>query len=147
MSKCINTAPVVVCYTDAGGLKTSLLEHVVYEAGIAIGQVFTTADDTETPFDVSTGTVVAGACPVFTPDVEWEQRCDDTLNDGTVVVPFMCQVVTSFDPSGVPIAPSVVTNYGLDKTTPYTVLGTVLDECPCVPKGSLGTITDWADLT
>lgn len=147
MSKCINTAPVIVCYTDAGGIKTTLLEHVIYENGVAIGQVFTSASDTETPIDTSTGTISAGACPVFTPDVEWEQRCDDTLNDGSVVVPFMCQVVTSFDANGVVVAPSVTTNYALDKVTPYTVLGTVLDECPCVPKGSLGTITDWTALS
>lgn len=146
MSKCISTTPVVVCFTAADGTKSNLLEHVIYEQGVAIGQVFTTADDTETPFDVSTGVVTAGACPVFAPDVEFEQRCDDTLGDGTVVVPFMCQIITSFDASGAAIAPPLVTTYELDKVTPYTVLGTVLEECPCVPKGSLGTITDWADL-
>lgn len=147
MSKCIETRPVAACFTaTADGSRTSLLEHVVYENGVAIGSVFTTPDDVETPFDITAGTVSSGPCPVPSPDVEWEQRCDDTLNDGTVVVPFVCRITTNFDASGTPIVPSVVETFELDKVTPYTVAGTVLAECPCVPKGSLGVITDWSVL-
>lgn len=144
MSKCINTAPVTVCYTDAAGIRTTLLEHVIYEQGVAIGQVFTTASDTETPIDVSAGTVTAGACPIFTPDIEFEVLCDIQA-DGTTVE-FIRRSITSFDPNGLVIDPIQVDDFELDKVTAYTVTGTVEEDCGCVPKGSLGTITDWADL-
>lgn len=145
MSKCINTAPVVVCFTEtATGAKTSLLEHVVYEKGVAIGQVFTTAADTETPFDISGGTVVAGACPVFTPDIEIDDFCD-ILADGTRV-PFLRRTIINFDANGTVVDPMIVNDFELDGVTAYTVAGTVEDDCGCKPIGSLGTITDWADL-
>ena len=147
MSACINTAPVVVCFTAGDGTKQSLIEHIIYNAdGISIGQAFTTASDTETIIDVSGGTVTAGACPVPSPDVEWSTKCDDVNSDGTDLVPFACQVVTSFGADCLPIVPSVVATYELDKITPYTVVGDVLEECPCALVSSLGTITDWADL-
>lgn len=59
MSKCIETRPILVCFTDAAGVPSTLIEHVIYEDGVAIGQAYTTAADTETPVDVSAGTVVA----------------------------------------------------------------------------------------
>lgn len=144
MSQCVHTAPVVVCFTAADGTQTSILEHVIYDAnGAAIGQAFTTVDDTETIFDVSGGTVSAGACPVASPDVEWEKQCD-VQADGTVIE-FYCRVITSFDAAGVPT--STTANFELDKVTAYTPTGTV-EACgaDCDPVGSLGTITAWTDL-
>lgn len=142
---CLNTAPVLVCYTLPDGTKQTLIEHVVYENGVSIGQGFSTADDTETLIDTSAGTITAGACPVPLPDVEWERLCD-VQTDGSSI-PFYCQVITSFDAQCLPIVPSATANYELDKVTPYVVVGTV-DICPdCQPVGSLGTITDWASLT
>lgn len=144
MNKCISIAPVVVCFTAADGTRTSLLEHVLYENSVAIGQVFTSPTDTETPIDVSTGTITAGACPIFSPDIELDDFCD-ALTDGSMI-PFLRQTVTYFDPNGLVIAPMIITDYELDGITPYTVVGTVQDDCGCEPKGSLGTVTDWTVL-
>lgn len=141
---CLNTAPVVVCFTAANGTRTSLLEHVIYEKGVAVGQAFTTAADTETLIDVSGGTVVAGACPVFTPDIEMDDYCN-ILPDGTRV-PFLRRTITNFDANGAVVEPMVINNYELDGVTPYVVVGTVEDDCGCKPKGSLGTITNWSAL-
>jgi len=145
MSKCVTTSPVVVCFTAADGTKQTLLEHVIYNNnGQAIGQAFTTASDTETLIDVSTGTILAGACPVFSPDVEWDDLCD-VQTDGTFV-PFVRRSITTFDVNGTPVDPVTINDFELDQVTAYTVTGTVEDECPCLQVGSLGTVTDWSDL-
>lgn len=145
MSKCINTAPVAVCFTAENGTKQSLVGHVLYEQGVAIGQAFTTADDTETIVDVTGGTITAGACPVFQPDVEFEQLCD-VLADGTIVQ-FICRTITSFDANGDVVDPVATAYFELDKVTPYVIAGTV-EKCndECEPVGSMGTITAWAQL-
>lgn len=144
MANCINTAPVLVCFTAADGTKSTLLEHVIYENGISIGQAFTTVDDTETIFDVSTGTITGGACPIASPDVEWEQLCDIQADGSSI--PFFCRTITYFDANGDVIVPVATANFELDKVTDYTVVGTV-GQCPdCQPVGSLGTITDWTAL-
>jgi hypothetical protein len=145
MSKCVTTAPVVVCFTAADGTRTSLLEHVIYgKDGAAIGQAFTTAADTETLVDVSAGTITAGACPIFTPDIEWDDYCDVQV-DGTFTA-FVRRTITSFDANGAVIDPVQVNDFETDQVTPYVVTGTVEDECPCLVNASLGTITSWGDL-
>ena len=145
MSKCLTTAPVVVCFTAADGTRTTLLEHVIYgPEGAPIGQAFTTAADTETIVDVSAGTIDAGACPIFTPDIEFDDYCD-VQADGTFTA-FVRRVITSFDPNGVVIDPAQVDDFESDLVTPYVVTGTVVDECPCLAQSSLGTITDWSVL-
>lgn len=144
MPACINTAPVLVCYTAPDGAKTTLIEHIIYENGAAIGQAYTTVNDTETVFDVSAGTITGGACPVIPPDVEWKELCD-VQADGSYT-PFVCRVITSFDANCEVIDPVVTDYFELDKITAYTPTGTV-GECPdCQPTGSLGTITDWSAL-
>lgn len=144
MSKCVNIAPLLVCYTDGvTGAKTTLIEHVLYENGVAIGQGYTTVGDTETIFDVSAGTVTGGACPIASPDVEWAQLCD-VQADGSIVE-FFRRTVTSFDANGAVVVPVSVADFALDKVTAYTVTGTVTtcnQDCDLI--GSVGTIASRA---
>jgi len=119
MGNCIQTVPVAVCFTAADGTRTTLLEHVIYSEGVPVGQAFTTADDTETIVDVSGGTIAAGACPVFTPDIEWDDFCD-VQADGTFTA-FVRRSITSFDANGAVVDPVQVDDFELDKVNPYTV--------------------------
>lgn len=139
---CRETRPVVGCYTNAAGVPTSVLIHVIYEEGRAIGQAVTTADAAQTPIDTSTGTLVAGACPVAQPDVEWEKLCDEQANGS--IIEFFRRSITRFDAAGAVIAPVEVADFALDKVTPYVVAGTVVT-CneDCDPIGVVGTITAW----
>lgn len=150
MSECIRTEPVAVCFTptDTSIAPVSLLSHVIYEEGRAIGQALTTADDTETPLDPTAylggGTYTAGACQLPQPDVEWIEKCDDVNGDGTDIVKFLCRAVTSFDALG--NATTVASNFAMDKTTAYTPANEV--PCSsCVLIGSQGTITAWSALS
>lgn len=144
MSKCVNPSPLLVCFTDGTtGAKTTLVAHVLYENGVSIGQAFTTVGDTETIFDVSGGTVTAGACPIASPDVEWEKLCD-LQADGSIVE-FFRRSITSFDANGAVIVPVAVADFALDKVTAYVVTGTVItcnEDCDLV--GSVGTIASRA---
>ena len=145
MSKCVTTVPVTVCFTAADGSRQNLLEHVVYnENGAAIGQTYTTADDTTTIFDVSGGTVFAGQCPTYQPQVQQDDWCD-VQADGSIVE-FVRRSIINFDENGQVIDPVQVDDFATDLITPYTVTGTPTDECPCGPTAPLGTITDWSQL-
>jgi hypothetical protein len=147
MAKCIETRPIVACYTPSGGVPRTIYAHVVYEDGIPIGTAYTEATDIETPINVDFGlgdVVSAGACPVASPDVEWVKMCDKQL-DGTVVK-FVCRTVTYFDTTG-EISSTVVDNFELDKTTPYAPTGEVGDcKSDCEKIGTVGSITDWSVL-
>ena len=147
MAACLDTKPILVCFTDtATGIKTTLIEHVVYQAGAAIAHAYTT-QDTETIFPITGGTITVGACAIAPPDVEYITMCDDTLADGTVLIEFVAQVITSFDGNGAAIVPSVVNYLQKDLVTPYvpSALANVTSgECGCAKQPVLGTITDWA---
>jgi hypothetical protein len=149
MSQCLDTKPVLVCFTNTTtGVKTTLIEHIVYQKGIAIGHAYTD-ENTETIFDTTGGTVTVGACPIIPPNVNFVTMCDDTLANGTVLVEFVAQVITSFDGNGAPIAPSVVNYLEEDLVTTYVPVatGTVsTGECGCAKKAVLGTITNWSSL-
>jgi hypothetical protein len=146
MANCLDTRPLLVCYTDtATGVKTTLIEHVVYQAGVAIAHAYTT-QDTETIFSVIGGTITVGACAIASPDVEYITMCDNTLGDGTVLVEFIAQVITSFYGNGVAIVPSVVNYLQKDLVTPYvpsSLVNISTGECGCAKRAVLGTITDW----
>lgn len=146
MSKCVDVAPILVCYTDGTtGAKTTILQHVIYEFGIAVGQGYTTVTDTETIFDISGGVVTGGACPIASPDVEWEKLCDE-LADGSIVE-FFRRSITSFDANGDVVVPVTVADFALDKVTAYVVAGTVIacnEDCDLI--GSIGTIAAWTDV-
>lgn len=142
---CLETRPIPVCFTAADGTKQSLVGHIVYEGAKPIGVAYTTADDPETIIDITGGTITSGACPVPSPDVEWDILCDKQ-KDGSVVN-FICRTVTSFDAACQPIDPVQADYFELDKVTPYEPTGIVGDcEIDCPVVGSLGTITDWATL-
>lgn len=80
---------------------------------------------------------------IIPPDVEWTRMCD-VQADGTIVE-FMLQAITNFDVNGLAIVPSLINNYELDKTTAYTLTGT-LGDCgtDCAQELPLGFITDLA---
>lgn len=140
MSDCFDSYGVAGCHTAADGSLVPVVLHYVNDnvgaPAVVItdvaGAVVALADESNT---------VAGACPLPLPDVEWQQLCD-VQADGSVV-PFMCQVITTFAADGTPTNASA--NFELDKETPYTVTGTVA-ECPqCEPlaDGERGIQPAW----
>ena len=70
-----------------------------------------------------------GSTTVNVNAVDFEMVSDDTLNDGTVLVPFMRKYTTPS--TGITVA----TDFELDGVTPYAVVGTV------VPTGAVATNT------
>lgn len=70
---CAHTEIKEVCYTDAGGVKTTLLAHYTYAASTGtvptglVRTVFTNAAGV--PVVTAGGTVVIGACPLPVDDV------------------------------------------------------------------------------
>ena len=143
MSNCKNFEAVPVCSTAADGTRKTYFAHYEYgvdAAGVNLVAVrYTDADDVVV--DLSAETVVAGACPVYQPDVEFERLCD-VQADGTFVE-FLCRTITSFDASGAVIDPAQVEYFALDKVTPYVATGTV-GPCPeCPPATAQGVLTTW----
>lgn len=145
MSKCLSKSIMPACFTAADGTRTTLVFHEICgKDGTPVAWGYTSIDDPETFVDTTGGTITAGACPIPSPDVEWEKLCD-VQADGTSVS-FYCQVITSFDGSGLPITPSAVANYELDKVTPYVITGTVTDCGDCPEIESIGLLTSWDTL-
>ncbi len=69
MAQCNNTRPINGCFIPTDGSPSvPIIIHVIYDKDeVAKGQVFTLADDNETPIDITTylggGRVVSGCCP------------------------------------------------------------------------------------
>lgn len=143
MSKpCTQLATAEACFNNGTSNQTVIAhyEYGVNEDGETILVATRFTDAAGVPLDTSTGTVSAGACPVIPADVEWE-RLADVQEDGTRVE-FFRRSVTTFDSVGTPT--TVVTDFELDKTTPYTVTGTV--EGPvdsCGPATAVGVVATW----
>jgi hypothetical protein len=129
----------IACYTVTGGAPTSVFANSVYDAnGVLIALYYT--DPAGAVVDTSAGTVVAGSCPVASPDVEWEKLCD-VQADGSVVE-FLRRSITRFNPDGTVIDPVEVADFEVDKVTAYTITGTVGDCSTCPVSTPLGLITD-----
>ena len=142
---CTTIDKEVGCYTLEDGTKQTVFIQTEYGVDANDNKIPVATRITDIESAVIDGAdatnTVAGACPVYAPDVEWEERCD-VLEDGSVVT-FMCQVVTSFDASGEVVVPSMTTNYELDKVTEYTPAGEV-GTCPsCPPSTAQGLLTSW----
>lgn len=142
---CRQLATAEVCYTDGAGVRQTLVAHYEYReapsgATILHATRYTTAAGV--PVDTSAGTVVVGACPVGTPDVEWELLCD--TDAAGVTTQFFRRSITSFDANGAVIVPVAVTNWALDKITPYVVAG-VVTACPddCDVVAPVGLVITW----
>lgn len=139
---CKELATALVCYNDGTGNQT-LVAHYEYGkdaagATILVATRYTGADGAVV--DTSGGTVVAGACAVASPDVEWKTLCD-VQADGTSVE-FCRRSITSFDANG--NATTVTSDFEIDQVTPYVPTGTVEDcnqECP--PETAQGVLTTW----
>ena len=142
---CFDMETNEVCYTDADGVRKSLMAHYEYGqdaagATILVSTRYTEADGI-TVVDTADGTVVAGACPVAPSDVEWVKQCD-VADDGTSTE-FFCRTITSFDSAGMVVDPVKVDYFAMDKVTIYEPAGTV-GECPnCPPATAQGVLTSW----
>lgn len=137
---CRDVEPVIACYSppDPAAPRVSLVAHHVYSDTKKLIVIYFT-DDAGAVFDTSAGTVSFGECPVYPPDVEWEQLCDK-LADGTIVE-FMCRTITYFDTVGQPVDPPVVTTFEMDKVTEYVPINPV-DCSACCDDAVVGVITD-----
>jgi hypothetical protein len=141
---CKDFETIDVCYTDADGVRTTLVAHYEYGADadgatVLASTIYT--DAAGVPVDTSAGVVSAGACPVFQPDIEWIELCD-VAADGTYTE-FLCRVITSFDTDGSVIDPVQTDYFEQDKVTAYAPAGTV-GPCPeCPPAEVKGVLTAW----
>ncbi len=147
MACCKKTEPLHVCATAADGTRSTLLQHIVYNEGIASIHGYSTVDDPETLIDVSAFTsIVGGACALIAPDVEKTKLCEG-LADGTRAE-FFRFITTNFDQStGAPLTPKIINDFELDGVTPYTVVDEDnVGECPCTALTNSGLQTDWADV-
>lgn len=139
MASCRSVEKVEACFTNAAGVPVSVFANGVYDAnGVEIALYYT--DTAGVVLDTSTGLVTAGACPVPSPDVEWEKLCD-VQADGTAVE-FIRRSVTRFNPNGSVIDPVEVADFETDKVTPYVVTGVVGNCNSCPDDAPLGLITD-----
>ena len=141
--KCKELSTALVCYND-GTVNQTLVAH--YEYGVnATGATILVStrytDSAGVPVDTSSGTVTAGACPIASPDIEWEKLCDENTTTG-VITEFFRRSITTWDAAGVPTV--TVTDWELDKVTSYTVAGTVI-ACneDCDAASAQGVLTAW----
>ena len=139
---CKELSTELVCFNN-GTTNQTLVAH--YEYGLnALGSVILVStrytDAAGVPVDTSAGTVTVGACPIIPADVEWEMLCDVQTNGN--VIEFFRRSITTFSSTGVPTV--TVTNWALDKVTPYTSTG-VVGACnqDCNAALPLGILTTW----
>ena len=143
MSKlCTQMATAQVCFNN-GTTNTTLVAHYEYgvnAAGASILVATRYTDAAGVPVNTASGTVTAGACALTPPDVEFEML-DDVLASG-VSVEFFRRSITTFSSTGVPTV--TVTDWQLDKVTPYVIAGTVRAKNEdCDPATALGVLTTW----
>lgn len=144
MGLCKDFAIGEVCSTAADGTRKTYLAHYEYGSDIDGNSIISAVRYTDADgvaVDLSDSLVTASACPVFSPDVEFEKFCD-VQTDGTAVE-FICRTITSFDASGEVVDPSIVTYLDLDKVTPYSPTGTVGPCSDCLPAAAQGVLTTW----
>lgn len=145
MSACRSVDKQAICITvTATGERRSGWMHTIYNPNGSMFGFYLTETNGTLITDVAPITYASGTCPVSPPDVEWEPLCD-LLADGSVV-PFIRRSITTFDASGAVIDPVQVSDFALDKITPYVVAGTV-GTCPtCPDEAPIGLVTDFAVL-
>lgn len=154
--QCTDMATALVCYTQPGALpedpvtRSTLVAHYEYGKDAAGGTILVATRYTDpdgTPVDTSTGSVVAGACQLSAPDVEWELLCDVVPPadpaDPETIVQFFRRSVTVFDANN-DVESVTVADFELDKVTAYTVEGEVTAcQQDCEPATALGVLTTW----
>lgn len=138
---CKDLETTLVCYNN-GTVNQTLVAHYEYGTNAAGNTILVSTrytDASGTVVDTTGGTVTAGACALTPPDVEFEKLCD--VNAG-VATEFFRRSITTFDSVGT--ATVTVTDWQLDKVTPYTPTGTV-GACnqDCDPATALGVLTTW----
>lgn len=137
--KCRDVSQTEACYTQADGSQISITKNTVFNSAYGIHATYYT-DAAGVVLDTSTGVVVAGACQLPNPDVEWEQLCD--VDAAGVVTKFLRRSVTRFAADSTVIDPVEVKDFEVDKVTDYVVTGTVGDCQTCESEAPLGLITD-----
>lgn len=138
MSDCFDNATVVGCFNDGVNPPQSVVVHYTYDNLGAPAVRITNAAGAVVAGATAANTT-PGACPVASPDVEFEQLCD-LQADGTTIE-FLRRSVTSFNAAGVPT--SVVTDLELDKVTVYAPSGTVVACGDCTPLAARGLQAAW----
>lgn len=138
MNNCLNNSAVVGCFDNGIDPPQSVIIHTTYDNLGAPAVRITDAAGVPVAGATAANTT-PGACPVASPDVEFEQLCD-LQGDGTTVE-FFRRSVTSFDAAGVPT--TVVANLALDKVTVYAPTGTVVACGDCPPLAARGLQAGW----
>ena len=134
---CTEMSAVMACYNDGIVAPRTLVAHYEYRqdenGSVILYATRYTEIDGVTVVDTTGGTVTAGACAMIPPDVEYERLCD--TDAAGVVTEFFRRSITSFNTAGVPTI--AVTDWALDKITPYVVAGTVgacNKDCDVIPS-------------
>ena len=143
MSKLCTKFATAHCCFDNGTTKTTVIAHYEYgvnAAGASILVATRFTDAAGVPVNTASGTVTPGACALTPPDVEFEML-DDVLASG-VSVEFFRRSITTFSSTGTPTV--TVTDWQLDKVTPYVIAGTVRAKNEdCDPATALGVLAAW----
>lgn len=80
MSKCIDPRPMMVCFQPANGSDSvELIEHILYEDWVAVGQWYTTVDNVSTMIDISTF--------LWGGTISW--LCDKPVKESLTVIDYM----------------------------------------------------------
>lgn len=90
---CKELSTALVCFND-GTTNQTLVAHYEYGLNAAGGTILVSTRYTDAagvPVDTSAGTVVAGACALTPPDVEFELLCD---NNAGVITEFFRRSIT-----------------------------------------------------
>lgn len=138
MSTCLNNTSVAACHNNGTSLVTAVIHYTFDNAGAPAVRI---TDVAGVPIAGATAAnTLAGSCPVSAPDVEWELLCDKLAN-GTIVE-FFRRSVSYFTPTTSDYSQQV-SDFALDKVTPYVVAG-VVDVCSsCSPLAARGLQAAW----
>ena len=147
MSCDVEYVSYTVCYTDAAGSSRELeavLEIGSNDAG-AVLVATRYVDAAGNAVETSGGTVTKGSCPMAPASQVTQKTLCDVVDpqDPTQTVEFCRTTLVSFNIDG-SVDTRTVTDYELDGTTVYTVIGEVEDcknECP--PSEALGILSTW----
>jgi hypothetical protein len=127
---CKQVATLAGCLVEAGQPGVPVVIHYEYrDAASGNPQIHATryTDAAGTPIALAAGqSVIAGACPVVTTDVEQQLLCDDTDgNPATPVVQFIRRYTRTYNAGTGALLSEVVADFQLDGVTAYTVAGTI----------------------
>lgn len=145
---CITVQAVPACVMLADGTMVSVTYNQYYNKDNVVVAFAYVLPGTTAPYVPPAGAVInIGDCPTPIVDVEWTLMCEE-LADGTNKK-FMRRAVTTTNPVTLVTAPTVVTDWQLDKVTSYSVVdenqvGLCDEDCPDFTPPAGGLVTDWS---